>query len=229
MRQPTIHFAKVVAALVVVLAAFALPANAAPGTGGAQSGIHQSAQPVPQVRAYSPTPSRSGSGTTKPAGLKPISPLAAAQGDIPVVLYNYNSGWCLGVWGNSRTAGASVTTWDCDGGADKIWHLQSLGQGFFSVRNHNSGMCLGVLGGSTTPGAHLVQWPCAGGINDQAWSQPYTGYYGGDGNPLWYVQNYDSQVMGVLGGSTAKAATIVQWPAAYPKAPGDQGWEFWAA
>src|SRR6185369_3205249 len=47
------------------------------------------------------------------------APSASAATNTPVV--NAGSGRCLDVTGNSRTAGALVQIWDCNGGANQAW------------------------------------------------------------------------------------------------------------
>ncbi|WP_410812856.1 RICIN domain-containing protein [Micromonospora sp. 067-2] len=83
------------------------------------------------------------------------------------------SGKCVGVSGGSRTQGATVVEWDCNGHADQRWYWQATGQWVNGwpvqqIVNGNSGLCLGIDGGGNAQGARAVQWGCNGHA-DQHW------------------------------------------------------------
>ena len=72
---------------------------------------------------------------------------------------------CLDAYNNQATAGTQVITWDCNGGANQQWQLNSNG----TVTGAQSGLCLDVTGASTANGALAELWTCNGGSN-QRWS-----------------------------------------------------------
>jgi alpha-galactosidase len=60
-------------------------------------------------------------------------------------------------------AGARVTIWDCNGGANQQWTLQSNG----TIRGNQSGLCLDVYNNQTANSTPIVLWTCTGAANQQ--------------------------------------------------------------
>jgi hypothetical protein len=115
MRQLTIRFAMVVAALAAVLAAFASPANAAPGSAGTQHGVQRISKPVsPQVSANTTLIPRETQTITAP-GVHPNIPcpyewLCIRDGRGKVYLYTECrevpfDGLGVGQYNNNQTPG----------------------------------------------------------------------------------------------------------------------------
>ena len=63
--------------------------------------------------------------------------------------------------------------WDCNGGTNQQFTLQSAGSGYVRVVERRSGRCLDVPGWSTTNGTVLNLWDCTGG-NNQQWARAAT-------------------------------------------------------
>jgi hypothetical protein len=74
-------------------------------------------------------------------------------------------GKCLDVPANSA-AGTRVRIWDCNGGANQQWNLNSNG----AISNAQSGLCLDVNGSGTANGSTVILWSCHGGAN-QRWAR----------------------------------------------------------
>jgi hypothetical protein len=63
----------------------------------------------------------------------------------------------------STVAGARVDIYDCNGGANQRWTLNSNG----TVTGVQSGLCLDVTGAATANGTKVEIWTCNGGANQQ--------------------------------------------------------------
>jgi len=72
-------------------------------------------------------------------------------------------GECLGVAGSSKSQGARVVGWTCNGHLDQYWQGVGISDGTVFY-NYNSGLVLGVAGNSKAVGAAVVQWPFQGDI-----------------------------------------------------------------
>ncbi|CAB3808877.1 hypothetical protein LMG28614_06900 [Paraburkholderia ultramafica] len=71
---------------------------------------------------------------------------------------------CADVNAESKTPGASVITWACNGGNNQHWTLTQA-NGLYQFVNVNSQLCLDISGQSTDPGAPAIQWNCNGQTN----------------------------------------------------------------
>jgi hypothetical protein len=74
---------------------------------------------------------------------------------------------CLDVPNNTTTEGTQADIWDCNGGSNQEWKLNSNG----TITGVQSGLCLDVTGASTADGALADLWTCNGGSNQQ-WTGP---------------------------------------------------------
>ncbi len=72
---------------------------------------------------------------------------------------------CLDAYNNGTTNGTVVDIWDCNGGANQKWTVNSSG----TLTNDQSGLCLDANGNGTGNGTKLVLWTCNGGAN-QRWT-----------------------------------------------------------
>ena len=70
---------------------------------------------------------------------------------------------CLDVPGQSQTNGTQVEIWDCNGGTNQQWTLNSDG----TLRGTQSGLCLHVTGAATGNNTPVELWSCTGGTNQQ--------------------------------------------------------------
>jgi hypothetical protein len=70
---------------------------------------------------------------------------------------------CLGVAGSSKSQGARVVGWTCNGHLDQYWQGVGISDGTVFY-NYNSGLALGVSGNSKAVGAAVVQWHFQGDI-----------------------------------------------------------------
>ncbi|WP_406314321.1 ricin-type beta-trefoil lectin domain protein [Streptosporangium sp. NBC_01639] len=78
------------------------------------------------------------------------------------VLRGQESGRCVDLPGFGQTNGTRVALWDCNGGANQTWTLNSSRQlvGF-------GGKCLEANGFSSADGTTVQIWDCNGGTNQQ--------------------------------------------------------------
>jgi Ricin-type beta-trefoil lectin domain len=85
-----------------------------------------------------------------------------------------NSNKCVGVSAASKSQGAWIVQWSCNGSADQGWvwawtgSFTSNGWPIWNLVNMNSNMCLGISAASKQQGAYAVQWAC-NGSPDQSW------------------------------------------------------------
>ncbi|RQX04500.1 arabinofuranosidase catalytic domain-containing protein [Micromonospora arida] len=93
---------------------------------------------------------------------------APAGGSNPqqnVQVVGAQSSRCIDVPNGSTTNGTQVQLWDCHGGTNQQWNLNSNG----TLTGVQSGLCLDANGAGTANGTKLILWACNGGTN-QRWS-----------------------------------------------------------
>jgi hypothetical protein len=113
---------------------------------------------------------------------------------------NANSGLCMGVTGASRSTGALIQQFACDGRVNQKW--RAFGE--FGVQNVNSGLCMGTT--NVGLGANIAQFPCDAGAGKR-WN---VGFYS-DGSIDW--RNLSSGFcIGVNGASRSPGAQLKQFP-----------------
>jgi hypothetical protein len=88
--------------------------------------------------------------------------VAGSGGGTTSLLRNDNSGRCLDVPNASQTSGTQVTLWDCNGGANQQWTVNTTKQ--IQVYGNK---CLDAEGASTSAGTRVIIWDCNGGTNQQ--------------------------------------------------------------
>jgi len=119
-----------------------------------------------------------------------------AQADVTGALRGVESGRCLDVTGQSQTDGTSLQIYDCWGGPNQQWTLNSSN----SLVVYGT-KCLDVPGHQTAAGTRVQVWTCTGGANQQ-----------------WRV-NADGTVVGVesglcldvTGAATANGSPVEIW------------------
>lgn len=120
-------------------------------------------------------------------------------------LVNANSGHCLDVAGDSRSAGGNVQQWSCNGMGPQDWSLRARGGGHFALTGRNSGHCLDVENGSAVPGANVRQWYCnASSAQDWRLENVGRGYYR-------LIARSSGQCLDVAEGSREPGGNVQQW------------------
>jgi hypothetical protein len=78
---------------------------------------------------------------------------------------------CLGVLGNSLSAGVQAVQLTCSGTNDhsQFWSIIAEGGGYELLKNFHSGKCLGVKGNSASSGAYVQQQDCNSRNTFQFW------------------------------------------------------------
>jgi hypothetical protein len=66
---------------------------------------------------------------------------------------------------HATAAGTKVDIWDCNGGANQRWTVNSDG----TIVGGESGLCLDATGQATANGTLIEIWTCNGGAN-QRWT-----------------------------------------------------------
>jgi len=102
-----------------------------------------------------------------PAGSAPQQWRLGSAGGGAYSLTLATSGQCVDVDGASKSAGAAVIDWTCNGGANEAWTFAPTGTGAYTLVSVNSGLCLDDANNSQSPGNALIQWTCNGGANQQ--------------------------------------------------------------
>ena len=73
----------------------------------------------------------------------------------------------LDIVGPSTSDTALVNRWDFSGGADQLWLITPLGNGYSQILNLYSQKVLDVIGGSDADGTNIQQYTWLGGANQQ--------------------------------------------------------------
>lgn len=119
-------------------------------------------------------------------------------------LVNRKSGKVLDVYQANLQDGANVVQWTDNGGANQLWHVTDVGNGYKTLFNKNSGRTLSIWAQDTADGANAVQWVENNG-DDQKWTLVPVGSY------YKIVDLNSGKLLSVLGGSTNDGAQVVQW------------------
>jgi hypothetical protein len=89
-----------------------------------------------------------------------VTPTGSATPTGPVIAGD-NSAKCMDDNGQSSADGTKIQMWDCNGGSNQQWTMQSDG----TVRV--LGKCLDITNGGTANGTLIELWTCNGGANQQ--------------------------------------------------------------
>ncbi|HEY1154815.1 MAG TPA: ricin-type beta-trefoil lectin domain protein, partial [Arthrobacter sp.] len=95
-----------------------------------------------------------------------ITPGSGGNGGTTSTIVGVASGRCVDVPNQSQTAGTQVELWDCNGGSNQQWTINSDG----TIKSVQSGLCLDATGNGTGNGTLLELWTCTGGGN-QKWTR----------------------------------------------------------
>lgn len=88
--------------------------------------------------------------------------VAGSGGGTTSTLRNDNAGRCLDVPNASQTNGTQVTLWDCNGGGNQQWTVNTAKQ----IQVYGS-KCLDAEGAGTAAGTRVIIWDCNGAANQQ--------------------------------------------------------------
>jgi Glycosyl hydrolase family 59/Ricin-type beta-trefoil lectin domain len=88
--------------------------------------------------------------------------VSGSGGGTTSLLRNDNSGRCLDIPNASTTNGTQVTLWDCNGGSNQQWTVNTTKQ--IQVYGNK---CLDAEGAGTSAGTRVIIWDCTGGTNQQ--------------------------------------------------------------
>jgi hypothetical protein len=88
--------------------------------------------------------------------------VAGSGGGTTSALRNDNSGRCLDIPNASQTNGTQVTLWDCNGGGNQQWTVNTAKQ----IQVYGS-KCLDAEGAGTAAGTRVIIWDCNSGTNQQ--------------------------------------------------------------
>ena len=103
-----------------------------------------------------------GQGMTAQFDNLTVTPGSGGTGGSSGVLRGVGSGRCLDVPNASQADGTLLHIWDCNGGANQQWTLNSANQ--LTVYGNK---CLDVPGHATAAGTRVQIWTCNGGANQQ--------------------------------------------------------------
>lgn len=125
-----------------------------------------------------------------------------------------SSGLCLDVWGVSMNAGANVIQWQCNGGRNQQWRLESVSGAYRIVARH-SNLALDVSGARLDDMAPAIQWPANNGANQMWTLEPTTAGF------VQIRARHSGKALDVEGASTANGARVIQYA---PHSGGNQQW-----
>ena len=108
------------------------------------------------------------------------------------------SGTCMDVQGMSKSAGASVVIWGCNGDANQQWAVPAVGA-TGEVRVYGT-MCLDAFGGAGNDRDRIVIWTCHGGAN-QRWTYTAAGE----------LRGINGKCVDVADAGTADGSPLILW------------------
>ncbi|MGW0810889.1 RICIN domain-containing protein [Nonomuraea sp. NPDC002799] len=95
---------------------------------------------------------------------------APANAEVWRTLYNW-TGKCLAVPHASNAEGVGLIGWQCSGGSEQQWALQSVEGGVgnrYRIKSFDNDLCLAIPHGNKDNGVQAIQWDCTG-AEDQLW------------------------------------------------------------
>jgi len=119
--------------------------------------------------------------------------ISGSGGGTTSTLRNDNAGRCLDVPNASTTNGTQVTLWDCNGGSNQQWTINTSKQ--IQVYGNK---CLDAEGAGTSAGTRVLIWDCNGATNQQ-WNANTDGTITGVQSGLCLAPN---------GGGTANSTPV---------------------
>ncbi|WP_369392484.1 RICIN domain-containing protein [Streptomyces sp. CG1] len=135
----------------------------------------------------------------------------ADTNDGPVTLVNKSNGKCLEVENSSKSDGARVQMWDCNGQPGAKWEILSTGFTTSKIVNVNSGKCLEIADSRMDNGAPAQQWNCVY-KDTQRWNVGTS-----------TIENVNSaKFLEVSNGSADNGARVQQWSYA------NLEWQHWS-
>ncbi|MGW3349478.1 RICIN domain-containing protein [Nonomuraea rubra] len=117
-----------------------------------------------------------------------------------------HSGKCADVRNGSTANLAPIIQYDCNGGTNQQWRIQSISGGHVQIIARNSAKCLDVNGVSTADGAALQQYGCGTGTNQQWTLQDAGGGY------VRLVARHSGKCADLPSSSTANDVQFKQYP-----------------
>jgi Ricin-type beta-trefoil lectin domain/Gametolysin peptidase M11 len=136
-----------------------------------------------------------GTGAAMPAG-PPLAP--------PGTVQSVASGKCLDLPHGSASDGILVIQYDCHGGLNQQWNIESAGEAGYRLVSRMSGKCIGADPNIASPGGHIVQSPCDGSTG-QLWALE------GDRSGYTLMNKANHLCLDVPGGSLADGAKPIAW------------------
>lgn len=135
--------------------------------------------------------------------------VSALSGNVPdgdYVLKTAATGHCLDVSGSSTANGAKIQEWTCNGTQAQVFHVTSVGSGYYKIVNIHSDKAVDVKDVSTAANAPIQQWGYGGGANQQ-----FRLVDRGNGEYSIHARHTD-MVLDVVWGNPADGTPIVQYP-----------------
>ena len=105
-------------------------------------------------------------GTTvvTPAHADPVAPVGTGTNQ---EIRNQQNTLCLDDYDWQTSSGAEVRQWTCVEGANQLWSVTDLGNGYAEIKNNYSNLCLDDYQHATAPGSEVRQWACHREPNQQ--------------------------------------------------------------
>jgi hypothetical protein len=122
----------------------------------------------------------------------------------PGTVQSLASGKCLDLPGGRTRDGTLAIQYDCHGGLNQQWNIESAGEAGYRIVSRMSGKCIGADPGGAAAGGYMVQLPCDGSPG-QFWTLESAG----NGYVLHNVAN--DLCMDVPGGSLANDVKPMTW------------------
>ncbi len=132
-------------------------------------------------------------------------PSDLASGTYNIVSVKSNK--CLDIRNSSRTIGASVIQFNCNGSLSQKFKVTKRNDGFYRVKNVKSGKSVDIKDHSLVSKANVIQWTSHSRTNQQFAIYPYKN----DGGFV-LMAKHSNQVLDVKAESLASGANVIQYP-----------------
>ena len=124
-------------------------------------------------------------------------------------IYNFGTlahpGACMDASASGTANGTQIQEWQCNGGGEQAYDLQSAGNGVYNLVNTNANKCVDVNGMGMANGTKVQLWDCNGSGAQTFSMQPASGGF------VNFVNTNSGKCLDVAGDNPADGTVVQLW------------------
>ncbi|MBI4508740.1 MAG: RICIN domain-containing protein [Deltaproteobacteria bacterium] len=111
---------------------------------------------------------------------------------------------CMDVYGAGKNDGTNIIEWQCHGGKNQIFRLETTAAGYYRLVASHSGKCVDVSGNGTADGTNIQLWSCNGSSAQDFRVESSNGAYR-------LVGRNSGKCIDVAGASSTDGTNVLLW------------------